>query len=257
MFLDLSPSIVSSRCPLLAAEAADEFLPVGCMQVPKHSAWIALEVDVAAFATTSGEIQMPELERALHECVDEGDRLHDETDWIEPQVEYDSWFNRRLAIALRGWGDLVALRGSDPRHLATLRETERLAEWICTTLQTRSRHLAARDRCCPALDAAGARVRLAKQPRLWDRRWKKALADVAVRHRNLTTMSPWDIFPGTSAADLSYSDLLPLTRFADSMSFQRDVSISHWNVNDFRAFYERVTAIVRCGRGAGLVAKQV
>lgn len=257
MFLVLEPSIVSSRCPLLAAETADEFLPVGCMQVPKHSAWIPMELNVAAFARPSGDVRMHELERALHECVDEGDRLHDETDWSEPQVEYDSWLNRRLAIALRGWGDLVALRGADPQQHATLRETERLAEWICTTLQTRSRYLAARDRWCPALDEAGARVRLAKKPRSWDRRWKKALADVAVRHRNLTTMSPWDIFPGKNDADLAYADLLPVTRFADSMSFQRDVSISHWNVNDFRVFYERVTAIVRVNRGGGFIAKQV
>jgi hypothetical protein len=48
--------------------------------------------------------------------------------------------------------------------------------------------------------------------------------------------------------------MLPLTRFADSLAFQHDVSITHWNVN---GFYERVSAIVRKNAAAGLVAKQV
>lgn len=257
MFLVLEPSVVSSPCPLLATEAADEFLPVGCMQVPKYSAWIPMEINVAAFTDSKGEIRESDLERALHECVDEGERLHDETEWMEPRVEYDSWLNRRLAIALRGWGDLVELRGADPKKLSTLRETEQLARWACLTLQARSRQLAVRNRWCPALDEAGERVLKVGKPRTWERRWKNAIADVAVRHRNLTTMSPWDIFPGKNKADLAYADLLPLTRFADSISFQREVSISHWNVNDFKGFYERVTAIVRCNGGAGLVAKQV
>jgi hypothetical protein len=96
-----------------------------------------------------------------------------------------------------------------------------------------------------------------KQSRAWGRRWKKALQDVAIRHRNLTSISPWDVFPREKQADLRYADLLPLTRFADSLSFQRDVSIAHWNANDFKGFQERVSAIVRCNGGAGLVAKHV
>jgi len=56
---------------------------------------------------------------------------------------------------------------------------------------------------------------------------------------------------------LRYADLLPLTRYADSLSFQRDVGIAHWNVNEFKSFCERVSAIRHCNGGAGLVAKQV
>jgi hypothetical protein len=96
-----------------------------------------------------------------------------------------------------------------------------------------------------------------KQSRDWGRRWKKAVQDVAVRHRNLTSISPWDVFPREKPADLRYANLLPITRFADSLSFQCDVSISHWNVNDFKGFHERVLAIMRCNGGAGIVAKQV
>jgi len=198
---------------------------------------------------------MPDLEEALIAAVDDGERLHDQTVWSEPLIEYDSWLNRRLAIALRGWGDIVDLRGTDPGSLESLREMEQLAEWCCLTLHARSRQMAEQRSWCPALDEAGALV--GQQSRSWGRRWKKAIQSVAVRHRNLTTISPWDVFPRESEADLRYANLLPLTRFADSLSFQRDVSIAHWNVNEFKGFYERVSAIRRCNGGAGLVAKQV
>ena len=257
MFLVLEPSVVTSPCPLLPAEAAPEFLPQVCMQVPRHSAWIPMELDLVAYSDANGNIAVDALESALRNCVDDGDKLHDQTDWAEPRIEYDSWLNRRLAIALRGWGDIVVRRGADPQSLQTLRDMEELAEWVCVTLHSRSRHLAAQSACCPALDEAGARVLREKHSRAWGKRWKKAFLEAAVRHRNLTTMSPWDIFPRNQQADLRYADLLPLTRFADSLSFQRDVSISHWNVSDFKTFNKRVAAIVRCNGGAGLVAKQV
>jgi len=257
MFLVLESAVVSSPCPLLPAEVANEFLPQVCMQVPSHSAWIPLEVDVSAFADSTGEIAMTALEGALAECVDDGDRLHDQTIWAEPLIEYDSWLNRRLAIALRGWGDIVSRRGSDPTALKTLRDMEELAQWACRKLHNRSRYLATQSSWCPALDEAGALVMQKKQSRAWGRRWKKAVQDVAVRHRNLTTISPWDVFPREKQADLRYADLLPLTRFADSLSFQRNVSIAHWNVNDFKGFYKRVSAIARCNSDAGFVAEQV
>jgi len=227
------------------------------MQVPSHSAWVPLEVDIAAYADEKGRLSMTDLEKTLVASVDIGDQLHDQTNWPEPQTEYDSWLNRRLAIALRGWGDIASRRGADPGSLRTLRDMEELAEWACQVLHNRSRYLARRSNWCPALDEAGALVMQKKQSRAWGRRWKKALRDVAIRHRNLTTISPWDVFPRGNEADLRYADLLPIARFADSLSFQRDVSIAHWNVNDFNGFYERVSAIVRRNGDAGLVAKQV
>jgi len=257
MILSLEPAVVTSLCPLLAAEAAEDFLPQVCMRVPKHSAWIPFQLDLAAYADANGDVSEVPLERALHDCVDDGDELHDRTDWVEPLIEYDSWLNRRLAIALRGWGDIVDRRGADPESLRTLRDMEALAEWVCTTLHDRSRQLAARREWCPALDEASALVLQQKQSRAVKRRLKQAIRHVAVRHRNLTSISPWDVFPRGKRADLRYADLLPLTRFADSLSFQCDANISDWNVNDFNSFCQRIAAIVRCNKGAGLVAKQV
>lgn len=255
MFLLLESAVVTSPCPLLPAEAANEFSPHVCMQVPSNSAWIPIQIDVANYTDGCGNPVMSDLEQVLIAAVDDGERLHDQTVWAEPLIEYDSWLNRRLAIVLRGWGDIVQERKADPGSLESLREMEELAEWCCLTLHQRSRQLAEQRSWCPALDEAG--VSVGQRSGAWGRRWKKAIQEVAVRHRNLTTISPWDVFPREKQADLRYADLLPLTRFADSLSFQRDVSIAHWNVNEFKSFYERVSAIRRCNGGAGLVAKQV
>lgn len=257
MYLVLESAVVTSPCPLLPAEPASDFSPLVCMQVPSHSAWIPINLDLAAFADVDGVLSMPALESALAAAVDDGERLHDQTEWPDPLVEYDSWLNRRLAIALRGWGDLVSRRAADPGSLQTLRDMEALAEWCCLILHKRSHELATQRNGCPALDEAGALIMQEKQSLAWGRRWKKAVQAAAIRHRNLTTISPWDVFPREKQADLRYADLLPLTRYADSLSFQRDVSITHWNVNEFKSFCERVSAIRRCNGGAGLVAKQV
>lgn len=257
MFLAIEPAVVSSLCPLLSAEVAEDYLPGGFMKIPSRSAWIPLQVNIADFAGSSGQLDERDLTAALCNCVDEGERRHDCTDWADAELEHDSWRNRRLAIALRGWGDLVARRGDDPRDLQTLRDMERLAHWCCETIQRHSRLLARQSRWCPALDDAGAQLKRSEGAIFWRARWNKALSEVAVRHRNLTTISPWDVFVQHGSADLDYIDLLPLLRFADSVSFQCNVSIAHWNSNEFKSFCERLTAVVRSGRGQGCVAEQV
>ena len=227
------------------------------MRVPQHSAWVPMEIDLSEFINGDGRINASRLRMALHRSVDEGDKRHDLADWGDPLLEYDSWLNRRLAIVLRGWGDIVVRRGTDPESLGTLREIERLAEWTCAVLHNRSRQLAKQGDWCPALDEAGAAVTHKRRAPAWCERWRLAIETQAVRHRNLTTLSPWDVFPRGKPADLRFANLLPLLRYADSTSFQCDVSISHWNDSDFNNFRERVAAIFRCNGGRGLVAKQV
>jgi len=249
------PTVVSSPCPLLAEECADTVLsPIG-IQVPQNSAWIPMEVDVSQFVDDHGDIRLGPLERVLNDCVDRGDSQHDSRRWSSPAVQFDSWLNRRLAVAIRGWGDLVSRRGADPGAFSTLKELEGLAEFISRTLRARSRVLAQKSGYCPALDIAGTKVLTGGgEMKL---RWQRAVNDTALRHRNLTTMSVWDVFPQRGPADLRYVDLLPLLRCANCLSFQRSVDISHWNVNEFRRFYERVSAILRCKFDAGRIAKQV
>jgi hypothetical protein len=249
------PTVVSSPCPLLAEERADSVLSATGIQVPQNSAWIPMQVDVSRFVHDNGDIRLNALEKVLNHCVDRGDSLHDSRRWSSSVIQFDSWLNRRLAVAIRGWGDLVSLRRADPGAFRTLKELEELAEFIGTTLRARSHALARERGYCPAVDVAGMKVLTGGgEMKL---RWQRAVDHTALRHRNLTTMSVWDVFPQAGPADLRYVDLLPLMRCANCLSFQRSVDISHWTINEFRRFYERVSAILRCKFDAGQIAEQV
>lgn len=257
MFRAIDPAYVNSPCPLLSAELACDYLPRAFMWAPAHSAWISLRLNIDDFAAGDGALDQAGLEHALIACVDKGDRLHDSHPWGDPRLQQDSWRNRRLAIALRGWGDLVALRGSDPQQLSTLRAIEDLAQWCCDIVHCRSRELARQRRWCPALDEAGRVLQQSQRSLFWRSRWKKALSAVAVRHRNLTTMSPWDVFERERPADLRNIDLLPILRFADSLSYQCDVTIAHWNANDFKGFCHRLRAVAAAEKAQTCIAEQV
>jgi len=249
------PTVVSSPCSLLAEEHADTLCLSTGMQVPLSSAWVSRQVDLASFTRANGDIRLAALEETLVECVDSGDAMHDAAGWDNAGLRSDSRLNRRLAIAVSGWGTLVALRGANPAEFATLTVLEQLARHVREILETRSRVLAAEHGHCPVLDLEG--VHIGRYSDELMARWQSALADSAVRHRNLLMLSPWDVFPRGQPADLRYMDLLPLLRSANSLSFQRDVDIGHWNANEFRGFYERISAILAQGDEAGLIAKQV
>lgn len=249
------PTTVSSPCPLLADEVSEEICAATGMQIPRGSAWVPLQIDLTAFLTASGDMDLAALEAALHTAVDRGDAGHENGAWDCHLRARDSWLNRRLAIAIRGWGCVVRRRRDDPRLLPTLRGLEQLADFITTTLTSRSQWLARRRGHCPALDVT--RDSLKSSGVEMQARWRRAVADNAIRHRNLTSMSAWDVFPAHAPADLRYVDLLPLLRCANSVSFDRDIDISHWTESEFRGFYERVGAILRHDTATGLIAKQV
>lgn len=249
------PTVVSSPCPLLAEERGDAVLAPGGTQVPRETAWVPMNIDLLQFAARGGDIHLGALETALNDCVDRGDALHDARDWPSSPMQYDSWLNRRLAVTIRGWGDLVRHWGADPAKLQTLNELDDLAGFITDRILARSRMLARQKGHCPALDLSGAR--LAQGSEEMQSRWQRAVRDTALRHRNLVSMCVWDVFPRGRPADLRYCDLLPILRCADCLSFRRHVDISHWSINEFRRFYERLSAELKRNIDAGRIAKQV
>ena len=249
------PAVVSSPCPLLPDEAASAVVVPIRAQVPEDSAWVPLEVDLCDHLTGKGELRLASLDAALRTRVAEGERRHDAGNWASRAQRHDSWLNRRLAILVRGWGDVVVRRELDPASIAALREVRTLANHVLDTLASASRVMAEQDGHCPALDVAGAGV--LGHGREMDARWRRAVANNALRHRNLLTLSPWDVFPRHMPADLRFLNLLPVLASANSVSYRRDVEISHWNVNEFKSFYTRVSAILRRSRDVSLIAKQV
>ncbi len=251
----LLPAGVVSPCPLLADEVAEAVYMPTLSLVPCDSAWVPFELDLMHYASEQGELRMTQLEAALRDCVRIGEARHDNAEWANSSMSRDSLMNRRLSILVRGWGDLVRRRNDNPVFLPVLGELEQLAHRIEAILVDASREIARRVGYCPAIDAAGARVQ--RHGREMAERWQHAVRNNALRHRNLLTLSPWDVFPQHDDADSRYMNLLPLIRCANSVSFLREVQIAHWSVIEFRSFYERVGAILRRSRDATLIAKQV
>jgi len=249
------PAAVSSACPLLPDEAAGGVLMASLTAIPGDSAWVPLEVNLSRYVGDDGGVRLSLLDAALCAAVEKGEQDHDATRWSCAAHYRDSRLNRRLAIFVRGWGDVVARRGVDPESLATLRDMQQLANHVVTVLTAASRAIADRNGYCPALDVAGARI--LQHGREMNARWRRAVGENAVRHRNLLTMSPWDVFPRQEPADFRYTNLLPLLKCANSVSFRRDVDIGHWNIRKFKGFHERVSAILRLSSGVPAIAKQV
>jgi hypothetical protein len=249
------PAVVSSACPLLPDENADAMLVATLTQVPAGTAWVSFEVDLVNYLRRDGELRAALLEKDLRALVAEGERRHDETRWSDAEQYVDSNNNRRLSVFVRGWGDLVLRRDREPLALATLRELEMLADRLRAVLIGASRLVAAKSGYCPAHDIAGARV--LRHGHEMNARWRRAVMDNGLRHRNLLTLSPWDVFPRDEAADFRYMNLLPIVRLAHSVSMRRDIDISCWDARDFKAFHERLSAILRSVGDLPLVAKQV
>ncbi len=249
------PVAVSSPCPLLPAEAASAVLVAELMPVPMESAWAHVEVDLSRFLDVEGRLRLALLDAALRAAVDKGEQWHDVATWGSTAQRIDSRINRRLSIFVRGWGDAVAAGHGDPSALATLRKLQQIARHIVMVLTDSSRALAGQSGYCPAYDVAGAQVR--EHGSEMNDRWQRAVGSSALRHRNLLTLSPWDVFPREQPADYRYINLLPLLACANSVSFRRDVDICHWNVKEFKGFFERVSAILRSSVDSRLIAKQV
>ena len=242
---------VLPQCPLLSAERADHIVLPSGLQAPADSAWVHLRVDLATFVSSAGAIDGATLKRALENCVDTGEALHDETSWPTPEVRQDSWLNRRLGICVSGLGDILHIKGLAPTEHGSLRFLNQLLLFVRGTLLSRSRQIARCKKQLPAITLSDPSRQLPRGGirEDWQRRWREAATATRVRHRNLLVMSPWALFPSESRADYRYSELLPLLRHADACAFKRSQSISHWNVNEFKRFHQRARAVLQ-QRGA-------
>ena len=251
----LRPAVVSSSCPLLPDESADGVLATTSTLVPGGSAWAETEIDLLHYTRSDGMLRMTLLDTALRNALHKAEHTHDTADWPDATAANDSRLNRRVSIFVRGWGDLVALRGGDPASHSVLMALRKLAAHMCEVLTAASKAMAQEKGHCPSIDVAGARI--LQYGDEMNARWRSAIGATALRHRNLLTLSPWDVFPRDRPADPGCANLLPLLRFADTVSLRRDADIAHWNVNDFKSFHERVAALLRRSSEQNLIAKRV
>lgn len=247
---------VTTRCPLLGDEAATTILPELGIQVPVDTAWLPLLLNLPDFSDGRGRLCWNTLQRALRSSVDLGEQMLDHLYWPEAAQQTDAWHNRRLAITLRGIGDLVAERGADPADLRCLQWIDRIVLRVHTLLWNRSRALARMTEPLPALlrtePTAGWPSCSRKSD--WHGRWRRALANAAVRHRNLLVMSPYSVLPAGRGTVSDFIDLLPVLHHADAFSFAGPPLDGYRNSQEFVNFHRRAWAIMQRRNAASFVA---
>jgi len=244
--------MISSPCPLLPPESAFGILPPSGLQVPPGTAWIQIPLNITDYANPSGQLDAAALHAGLRRCIQRGESLHDESYWPTAAMRHDAWLNRRLAISISGIGDLAKLRGFDPGCFHALQYLGRVLADLREVVVAASRQLASQTQPAPSL-ALIEPCRSAD----WQARWDRALEFAAMRHRNLLAMSPWSVFPTAAAADSRYCDLLPLLKYADTCSFPAPPSLHGWNINEFKYFHHRVSAVLESKDARQLIAEQV
>ena len=247
---------VVPQCPLLSAEPATVVeTPLG-LQVPAASAWVCMRIELARFTKPDGSLDENDLHRSLKTCVDVGDEIHDIVQWPTPEQRHDAWLNRRLAVMIDGIGDVAACAEEDRHSHRSLRRLNQMLLAARHTLQSRSRAIALRSGRLPAITLSDPSHRLPAGSIRddWRRRWQQAVRVSLVRHRNLLALSPWSLFPADRPADFGYAEFLPLLRHADAVAFHKNVSTSHWNLNEFKHFCLRARAVLRQRNATSLIA---
>jgi hypothetical protein len=250
---------VTTRCPLLGDEAATSVLPEGGLQAPLETAWLPMLLHLPDFSGGRGRLQWDALCFALETAVDAGDRILDHLHWPLPQQRSDAWQNRRLAICIGGIGDLVAERGADPGDLRCLHWIDKTVARIHALLWNRSRSLAQQTEPLPALLSNCPAVRWDCDIKRsdWDLRWRRAVANSAVRHRNMLVMSPYAVLPERSPAGSNFVDLLPVLHHADAFSFANPRVADFRSCAEFANFHRRAWAVMQRRNAASLVAAGV
>jgi hypothetical protein len=250
---------VVPQCTLLSAEPATVVgTPLG-LQVPAGSAWVCMRVDLMRFSTLCGTIDERSLRRALETCVDVGEMLHEAVRWPTPEQCHDAWLNRRLAVMIGGIGDVAACSKEAPGSHGTLRRLNQVLLDARQTLQSRSRAIALHSDRLPAITQSDPSYHLPAGSIRddWKRHWQRAVRASLVRHRNLLALSPWSMFPTNRPADSCYAEFLPLLRHADVIAFDKNVSTSHWNTNEFKRFCQRARAVLQQRTATCLIAEHV
>lgn len=252
-------AVVRAGCPLLGDEAAEAVLPLHSIQVPAGSAWLPVALHLPRFADDTGKIDWQLMQSALEGCIDYGDQLLDVISWPTACQRSDAWLNRRLCLLLTGIGDLVRIRGMDPVELKCLQWIDETVLRIRKTLWDRSHIAAGQNGLLPALERSDPSGGLCDHShrRNWQRRWRAALANSAVRHRNLLVMSPYSVLPAGGNDQPAFTDLLPVLTHADAFAFAGKPPLEGWNAGHFKKFHIRAWAVMQRRNARALIAAGV
>ena len=245
---------VRSACPLLADEAAAAVLPASGLNVPLNTGWLPLGLDLTGFADGAGRLDLADLRQALREAIPIADELLGKV--VRPNIlqRRDVTENRRLALLVKGIGDLVLRRARDPADFDCLRELHSDLAAIRSAVDETSAHQARRRGPLPALFLPPRAWFDGDHAEQWLQHFEAARRREAVRHRNLLAMSPYSVMPSGSGCDPAFADLLPLLAFADAWAFSDPPRLENWNLNQFKHFHTRARAIIQASQATTRIA---
>jgi len=257
--LPIYGGLVRSACPLLADEAAVTVLPDTGLQVPAHSAWLPIQLDLSALADQYGCVDGSMLKRVISEALQEADRRIDRSHWPGRRRQADARLNRRIAMIITGIGDLVIRRDEDPGALSCLRSMHDLIGEIRGEVRAVTAQLARQFGEVPSLSRACPPGNWfeGSHHQAWQARFDKARLNAAVRHRNLLALSPYSVLPSGDSPTPRFMDLLPLLGLADAWAFAGASRLSNWNVTQFKYFHLRARAIIQAAQSASRIAAGV
>jgi hypothetical protein len=245
---------VRSTCPLLADEAATAVLPMTGLNVPRRTAWVALRINLARLADSSGLLDPDKLRGRLEEAMALADDLLDQVSPPTAAQRRDATDNRRLALLIEGVGDLVANRARDPADFACLHELQAELRAIRGLVDQASARAARCRGPLPALALPFHEWFDGQQQSRWRQHFEAARRHAAVRHRNLLAMSPYSVLPTRSACDPAYADLLPLLACADAWAFSGGHQFDGWNLSQFKHFHTRARAVIQASQATTRIA---
>ena len=257
--LPIYGGLVKSACPLLADEAAVTTLPVTGLRVPAHTAWLPVQLDLAALADQRGHLDDSILKRVINDALREADRRIDRSCWPGRRRQADAQLNRRIAMIVTGIGDLVVRRGEDPGALSCLRSMHGLIEEIRGEVRAATAQLARQFGEVPSLSRAcpPGNWFAGSHHQAWQARFENARLNAAVRHRNLLALSPYSVLPAGDPPTPRFMDLLPLLGLADAWAFAGASRLSNWNVTQFKYFHMRARANIQAAQSASRIAAGV
>ncbi|MEM1173931.1 MAG: hypothetical protein AAGA33_05195 [Pseudomonadota bacterium] len=177
--------LVLSRTPLLPAEIGNTAWSERALRVPVASAWSCVSLDLCLLMPVCDT----RINAAVEARLERADQRHHGCRWPSAALREDSYRNRRIALEVTGVADYMLEAG------ASLSAMHRLIGAI----SARARHWTARISTAPwplpaiADSDPGRHLPDGELRQRFRERWRAAVIDSAVRHRNLTALSPWSL----------------------------------------------------------------
>lgn len=209
------------------------------------TAWIAFEIDLARLGLSASQADLAAMRRLLRAGLRLADNLMEQVEWPSPELAQDALVNRRLALHVTGFGDVIDRLGMDPAAFPTVREAVRWMQLLRRLMLRESNRLARCRGAYPGLEVRDVESTLSRS---YGRDYaRRVLRQTGLRHRHLLVLSPFDIFPRGSPRHPpgAYLHLLPVLSSADTVAMYGDRLRQSLPLAAYRRLLQMTWAIAR------------